>query len=262
MGHSSAGTITRVGAGGFKMRDHRTGRAIAPHDVDIWLTALDPDGRADPGAFAVLSPDEQAHASRLRQDRDRELQVQTRVALRRILGRHLGVDPAAVAIGAGPDGKPEVTGPGRPRRPCFNVAHSGAIGLIAVSESREVGVDAEQLRDAPWREVAERYFAPAEVAALVGLPAGRQRGAFFDCWVRKEAYVKGLGVGLRRPTSTFMVPLGDVGGPVDDPEADAQGSPCWMVHPLDLGPDYAAALAVADGEARLIMRGACSAGPD
>jgi len=61
----------------------------------------------------------------------------------------------------------------------------------------DVGIDAEFVgRELHSLELAERYFSPAAVEAL-RMCADRERQArFVELWTLKEAYVKGLGVGL------------------------------------------------------------------
>ena len=59
-------------------------------------------------------------------------------------------------------------------------------------------------------------------------------------WTRKEALIKGLGLGV--PAALRRV---DVSAEGEDPKLD--GAPCtgWALHDLDVGAGYAAALAVA-----------------
>jgi 4'-phosphopantetheinyl transferase len=193
-------------------------------------------------------------ARRLRDDDDRARRVQARAARRRLLAGYTGVDPEALCFRDGSDGKPElIAPPGRPRVH-FNVSHSGSVILIAVAADRELGVDVELIQaELPWEQVADSSFSPAEVGTIGNLSAADRVPAFFDCWVRKEAYVKGLGRGLSRPTRDFVVPLGPEGGPVHDPSGPAAARAGWRVHPLEVGRGYAAALAVV-GEVRITLR--------
>src|SRR6266851_5709472 len=48
-------------------------------------------------------------------------------------------------------------------------------------------------------DFANRFFSPGEVLSLGSLPPQLQIEAFFNCWTRKEAYIKGLGQGLQVP---------------------------------------------------------------
>jgi 4'-phosphopantetheinyl transferase len=169
-----------------------------------------------------------------------------------VLASYLQIAPQDVGIAAGPDGKPEVAGGPAPRWPSFNVSHSGSVAVMAVSASHEVGIDVERIRaDMVWRDVADQFFSPAEVDAIDYLPRADRRRAFFDCWVRKEAYLKGLGVGLRRSTTDFAVPVVGDGGAVEDPGFVSPRA--WYVYGLEVESGFAAAVA-ADGEAAVTIR--------
>jgi len=224
-------------------------------EVEVWLERFGRDRRAEREAWEALSAEERERACRLERERDRVLFIRTRGLLRHVLAGHLEVGPREVAIDAGPGGKPRVGGAGGVGWPHFNVSHSGSVALIAVTGRHEVGVDVELVgADIPWREVARACFSPAEITSIERLPPARRRLAFFDCWVRKEAYLKGLGTGVNRPTDDFEVPSGEAGGIVHDasPPPGQRGS-TWYVHRLEVGPGYAAALAV-DGRLRVTFR--------
>ena len=229
------------------------------HRVDVWFSAFVGDLAAEREAWNLLSAEERARAGRLKRERNRAVSVRTRALLRHVLAGYLEIDAGAVTIGAGPEGKPEVRDPDRPGWPRFNVSHSGSLALIAVSDTREVGVDVERVRaDIPWRDVADVFFSPAEVAAIEKVAPARRRRAFFDCWVRKEAYLKGLGTGLRRAMDDFDVPLGDTGGIVHDSALGTDAGSTWYVHPLVVGRGHVAALA-ADGTLEVTIHDARSA---
>jgi 4'-phosphopantetheinyl transferase len=69
--------------------------------------------------------------------------------------------------------------------------------------------------------------------------------AFFDCWARKEAYVKARGEGLSYPLDKFAVSLepGEPAVLLADEVAPQEISE-WSLAELRPAPDYAAALAV------------------
>jgi 4'-phosphopantetheinyl transferase len=117
----------------------------------------------------------------------------------------------------------------------FNLSHSHDLALIAVAHDQPVGVDVEFIRsDTAVMQIADRFFAARESAALRALPEQQQRRAFFDTWTRKEAWLKARGVGL--------------GGALDqcvDEQTD------WLVQGLSVGPGYSAALAVGGADVTL-----------
>ena len=112
--------------------------------------------------------------------------------------------------------------------------------MVAVTRGRETGVDIERIRDTrPTLDIAERFFAPAEVRRLLAQPEDRQVNAFFEIWSRKEAYIKARGEGLRIPLDSFEVSLGE--------EAlllKAEDRDLWRMCGLQAPAGYAAALVV------------------
>ena len=90
--------------------------------------------------------------------------------------------------------------------PEFNLAHCEGTAVLAVSGGGRVGVDVERLRPGFADEaVAERFFAPGEIARLRRLAPEERARAFFACWTRKEAVLKALGGGLWLPLDAFEV---------------------------------------------------------
>ena len=90
----------------------------------------------------------------------------------------------------------------------FNLSHSHGIALYALTRGREIGVDIEYFRpDVEAGKLAERFFSPREAAVLRALPEHLRREGFFNCWTRKEAYIKAEGKGMAIPLSAFDVSL-------------------------------------------------------
>jgi 4'-phosphopantetheinyl transferase len=230
------------------------GITLGGDEVHVWSATAPADHLGAQAAWKLLTPDERAMARRLRNDDDRARRIQARAARRRLLAGYVGADPETLCFREGRDGKPElVARPGHPKVR-FNVTHSGSVILIAVAADREVGVDVERIQsEFPWESVADSSFSSAEVARIRELSAACRLQAFFDCWARKEAYLKGLGEGLSRSPRDFVVPLGPSGGPVHDPCRPPGARSDWRVHPLEVRRGYTAALAVA-GEARIKCR--------
>lgn len=118
-----------------------------------------------------------------------------RAVLRDLLSGYADTPVADITIEAGPWGKPYV--PGSSLR--FSVSHSGRQILIGVTRGVELGVDVELIRPfADSEGICHRYFGPHERrhVAAAAADGGGSRRAFFECWVRKEAYLKMLGYGL------------------------------------------------------------------
>src|SRR5205085_4131745 len=108
----------------------------------------------------------------------------------------------------------------------------------------EVGVDLELVRaDLAHLEIARRFFSKQEVDTLEALPAEMRAQAFFDCWTRKEAYIKARGEGLSYPLAAFDVALrpGEKATLLCTRGEPAEASR-WSMYELSPAPGYKAAL--------------------
>ncbi len=171
------------------------------------------------GSF--LAEDERGRAARYHFDRHRRRFIVSQGVLRALLGRYLERHPAGIVFEYGPKGKPSL--PGEPELH-FNVSHSHERSVVAISAGGELGVDIERLRPLPDADdIARRFFSAREAAAYAAVPRAQRPQAFFNCWTRKEAFIKALGEGLFLALDRFDVSLvpGDPAAILridDDPE--------------------------------------------
>jgi 4'-phosphopantetheinyl transferase len=215
-------------------------------EVHVWRASLDLDPYDLDNLRSTLSPDERPRADRFVLPQHRARFAAARGILRDILSRYLNCVPAAIDFHYGPSGKPALA-PGSGRGEIrFNLSHSHGLALYSVAHSRGLGIDVESISSRVAEErIAERFFSPAEVAALRALPASARTAAFFRCWTCKEAYIKAKGGGLSIPLDSFDVSV-TPGEPAallgvrDDPLEAAR----WSLEELAPGGGYAAALAV------------------
>ncbi|HVZ44388.1 MAG TPA: 4'-phosphopantetheinyl transferase superfamily protein [Ramlibacter sp.] len=222
--------------------------AAAPAGATVWRVALDADADELARAGALLSSEERARADRFAFAVHRRRFVAARAALREILGSQLAVGPREVEFHYTGEGKPRL----RDRADWhFSVSHSQELCMIAVSRDSRIGIDVEataaRARMIQAEEVTHALH-PAEQEALAALGREARQAAFYRCWVRKEALLKALGVGLAGGLDRFAVSIGNEARLIgSDPAlADASG---WTLVALD-GEDYAAALAIECGAAK------------
>jgi 4'-phosphopantetheinyl transferase len=222
--------------------------ALEPGWVHIYRLALDLPaekiaGLADRLAD-LLSMDERERAARYRSPRDGQRFAAAHGQMRMILAGYLGMEPAAIQFSQNEYRKPGLAGA---NNLLFNLSHSQSLALLAVSSRNPVGIDIEAVHlDIDRTNISRRFFSPREASALAALPAHDQVRAFFACWTRKEAYIKGRGLGLSLPLDAFEVSISPdeqpcliVPGPGQPPDEK------WSLYDIDPGPGYAAALAVA-----------------
>ena len=228
--------------------------ALTERDVHIWGVSLEQAQSSIDGFFYTLSADERARAQRFYFARDQRHFIVARGVLRDILSRYLELEPRALTFAYGSKGKPSlaqelVSTCSKASGLCFNLSHSGGLALYAFTYGRALGIDIEQLRDMEDAErVATRFFAAGEVQVFSSLPAHLKRDGFFNCWTRKESYIKATGDGLSMPLDRFEVSLVP-GEPARflRVEGGPAAASCWALRELHPAPGYAAAVCV-EGE--------------
>jgi 4'-phosphopantetheinyl transferase len=197
--------------------------------------------RPDTGRFArsLLDPEESARARGFHSAADADAYAATHAALRLLLGARLGTAPERVrfarercSVCGGPHGRPCLPG-GEVQ---FSISRRRGIGLIALGP-RRVGVDVEHRPDPEAAVELAGSLHPCETAELQAMDRAERAAAFTRIWVRKEAYRKGLGVGLALPLSVDYLGAGA-------PAAQPVG---WTIRDVRTGGGHFAAVAVADG---------------
>ncbi len=214
--------------------------------VDVWRIEV----RHPAGDLArLLSPDEAERAARFRFERDRDSFVTARARLRTLAGSYLGIAPEDVVFAYGDQGKPELSGLS------FNVSHAGDVALAAFAPSGRIGVDVEVMRaDVEMRSLARRFFTDAENAALAALTDDDLVRGFYGCWTQKEAFVKAVGEGLSFELDRVEVAVPPAVARVRSLDGDEDAGARWTMTAIDCGDGYAAAVAIDEPDAEIVVR--------
>ncbi len=172
-------------------------------DVDLQWAVVPERGFDElfPRLRADLSDDEIAATQRFVFERHRLLYAFSHAFLRRTLSRLLGCATRDLIIVARPHERPELAD----RALRFNLSHTMGMVLVGVTDTADIGVDAERLdRHTEVSALAPAVFTPEERARWDG-----SREAFFDRWTLKESYIKARGLGLSLDLQTFGVVTSD-----------------------------------------------------
>ena len=235
---------------GFPPRAAASLPELSPGEIHIWSLRLDPPAERVEQLGRSLAEDEWARANRFRFDKHRRQYAVGRGALRTLLAAYLGTRPELVRFRYGPRGKPflaeDLAGKGDLQ---FNLSNSDEMALVGFVRGVEIGVDIEFLKPMPdCEEISERFFSLSEREVLRGLPREIKEEGFFNCWTRKEAYLKAVGEGLAAPLDSFDVTL----APGEPPrmltlEGDAARAARWTFQCFRPADRYIGALAI-EGE--------------
>ncbi|MCS0462904.1 MULTISPECIES: 4'-phosphopantetheinyl transferase family protein [Rhizobium] len=209
------------------MNHHNGNRRVSNELVKIWQIDLNvaPDQWRD--CLAWLNHEEQEKYHGLKNRHDARRFAAAHVALRRILAGWLMIEPWDVKFAYSQWRRPYVLG-----GPFFSMSRSGDLSLVAVSHHPLLGIDVERLDQVVEWSWLETIWSPAEWRRLRTMKNAPE--LLLRLWVRKEAAVKALGLGLTHPLSQVVVPLSERTGPNGARlwVRNNQASHCWRLYDL------------------------------
>ena len=219
---------------------------LTKRDVHVWTAFLNQSGSQFQILSKVLSQEEQRRAARFRFERDMKRFIVGHGILRVLLGFYLNIESSRVRLSYGEKGKPTLADKWNTRIIHFNMSKSDDLALYAFTRDHEIGIDVERMRDIPEMDrIVERFFSVRENASFKTLPEDQKREGFFNCWTRKEAFLKATGDGLFYPLERFVVSLrpGEKTR-ILSINGDEKAGLKWLLKELKPAPGFVAAVAV------------------
>jgi len=224
--------------------------SLPRNEIHIWCASLDVPSSTARSLLKLLSPDEVDRADSFYFEPERSRFIIRRGCLRMILSRYLGVLPEGLCYLYNSFGKPSLNTKTAQNGIYFNVSHSNELALFAFSMQKEIGVDIEYIRsDIEIDQIAQTLFSSPEKHSLDSLTDRDKLEGFYNCWTRKEAFIKAIGMGLSIPLDQFDVSL----VPGEAPFLLALRSELtdiekWTILDLQPAPGYVGALAIEKGD--------------
>lgn len=180
------------------------------------------------GLAALLDDAERVRSERFHFERDRQAYVAAHALVRLMLSAQVPRPPAAWRFSANDHGKPEVMRDVRMPILRFNLSHTRGLVAVGLTLENDIGIDVEAIE--PTRlslALAERTFAPAEVAMLRETRPEDLSHALFAIWTLKEAVIKAMGQGLAIPLQGFALTLDPLS--VQFSDAFAEDPANWLL---------------------------------
>ena len=226
---------------------------LSPEFIDVWRMPLNLRTAETDSMFATLSQEEQIRAGKIKSSTRKKQFVIGRGSMRMLIGRYLDIDPASFEFAYSAHQKPLIPETSLGIPVTFNITHSHEMVLLALSLERCIGVDIERIRDdVEFKKLADRFFSRQETEVLENYDKSELPAAFFACWTRKEAFVKALGDGISFGLSEFSVSVDPCASHVDlRINTELQGSDTWSIMNVEVGGEYAAAVAASQGDFRV-----------
>ena len=169
--------------------------------IDVWRISLAPV-KTKRNLASILSKDEISRAKRLVNKTKGNRFLMSRLALREILSRYIGVEPQKITFRYSEQGKPSLDPSINERSIEFNLSHSENMMLLAISRAKQVGIDIEAIRPMHISDgLLRNYFSSLDAESLSGISQQNKLATFYELWTRKEAHAKacGLGIGKTSP---------------------------------------------------------------
>ncbi len=226
-------------------------RDLPQDEVHLYYEVLDPalDAARAEAARPILTDDEWNRCQRFAYAEGLRERLAARFMVRSVLSHYAAVHPADWRFVESAHGRPEVEAPAHAAHLRFNLSHAHGVVTLVVSAQYDVGVDVERIGRRARLEIANRFFAPAEVDALRALPEPEQPRRFLDYWTLKESYIKARGAGLSLPLDRFAFDVDTPGRPAirfaDGFDDDARA---WQFDRLFVGSEHLVAVATRRGE--------------
>lgn len=175
--------------------------------IHVWRMLLPDFSSQIAQLSAVISNQERHNAARFVRSEDGIKYTLTKALQRMILSRYLGGEPGDLVFDVYEHGKPFVQ---NDQDIQFNLSHSGDGVLLGVAKSVAIGVDLEKKRNViDFKGLVDRFFSPIEKKQFHALDSASEKQAFYNTWVKKEAFIKATGYGLSFPLSGFSVRVCD-----------------------------------------------------
>jgi 4'-phosphopantetheinyl transferase len=214
--------------------------------IEVAVAGLAAEPETVRASAGLLSDAERQKAARFTFERDARRFIVARARLRQHLATRLGERPESIDLVYGPQGKPALGRRFADSGLQFNVSHRDEVAVYAFSSGGAIGIDVEAVHALPEaNNIAARFFSHRENAAYRALEPHDQAQGFFNCWTRKEAFIKAQGDGLSHRLDRFDVSL-TPGEPAEILRVDdTPGSRCgWRLESFSPAAGFVAAVVV------------------
>lgn len=222
------------------------------NEIHVWFCR--PDEITDitilDGYHSILSAEESDKHKRFHFEKDRHSYLVSHALVRKTLSMYCDVRPEEWCFTCNQHGKPDIMSDIKCPTIKFNLSHTDGMTVCVISLESDCGIDVEDTRrKSRAHAVAERMFAPAEVAIMQSCDDDVMQRKFFEFWTLRESYVKALGTGLSGSSKAFYFSVDEQ----DDSRreagihfvpSDKDKSSAWQFLLLNLSAQHVAAVSV------------------
>lgn len=145
----------------------------------------------------ILSPTELSNMNSFMFKKDYHKYLVAHVVMRLLLARYNNLQPSEINYRYGKYGKPYFS-----ENIFFNLSHSHKKIILGLCD-KEIGVDIEHKSNIDYNNLSDLICTEEEKLYINN--AANKKDKFYELWTKKEAVLKGLGVGLNKDMKSFSV---------------------------------------------------------
>lgn len=152
--------------------------------------------------FDLLSPEEQHKSKSYLQTKTRVRFILTRAFVRLFVSEVTGMSPRQLIFSKNEYGKPYIVG----SKFDVSISHSEEFLLLTLSEKGSIGCDIENTKNPLMSDITDivtSVMTSDEFEMLNTLNAKRKYDYAIDVWVKKEAWLKAIGLGFMADPKTY-----------------------------------------------------------
>lgn len=215
---------------------------LSKKEIHIFLCDLDRLKIKYDFFYFLISKEEKEKAEKFHFERDKICYVISHGILRTLLSQYLNMHTNEIFYEINDFGKPFLKN-GSNEVVFFNLSHSKDFCLIGINSLNDIGVDIEFIKeDFEFENIVEKYFVKNEIDQIFIHPNEElQRQAFYNCWTRKEAFIKAVGKGLSIPFNDFEVEVNN-SKPKVKIYSDNLNEANWQLFPVEINIQYTGAI--------------------
>lgn len=178
----------------MKLPEHFNIPDLGGNSVHLWSFPIPCPDEYNKLFESYLSDLERNKIDRLIKPEDRKKKLSVYGLMRLILSEYLQISPGEIGFCYTEKGKPYVPGISALS---FNLSHTGNRVLFALSAGVPIGVDIEYMNRKPDTDsLIKSICSESEAKAILGTEGKERRKMFYRSWTRKEAILKGKGIGI------------------------------------------------------------------
>lgn len=220
---------------------------IKKNECHIWTIKL--DLICNQKFYSMLSKKEKSIADKFYFKKDRNAYIISHFAMKNILSNYLSIPLNKIEYKYTKYKKPFLDKRINKKNINFNLSHSKDLAILGVALNYDIGIDIEKInKKIKYKEVARNFFSRKEIEQLEKTSLSKKRDFFFNCWTKKESYLKFLGNGILSLSNDLEIS-------VFQKKRTSKKTKCaFFIYELNIHPEYKAAVTLENNINKIHIR--------